>query len=357
MSLNVAHASPWRFRNSGKYAVSHFNAAKHATEIHPPKIAEGRSRLELQHDIVARLDALKNVAWQMGDTKFEALPAAQIDAAIESFNAAIKKIDATVWDKSCVPPFRHYARQQSGMCDVEKMSKSARKLHESLQHLDSALDGLLKSTSALCASKPCAEDSLKQGHVLGAVRAHLDEVRTCLPKSKNRLNTKAVLIFLFAALTIAVSIAAFFLSGGSFGIALLVLGGAITLASATNTVINQRFYQRDAGWDKFSAAVDKFHDLTINQLEQRMHAMDTYHTRKGIEELKAMGENRDRRIGDVTQMVGNTDRRVETLAQTVSNIANDVSAIRTEFSAEMASLRATMQDMRRDFEAARVVKA
>lgn len=350
MSTELTYA-PWRLWSSDDYAYSSFDAAKLDTKMHPPKIAEGRSRQQLQQDIVTRLEGLKNVEWHLGDTSFEALPTAQIDAAIESLSKAIRKIDTTVWDKTCMPGlhrnplhcFRRYAHKQNDERDVEKLSKSARKLHESLQHLDSALNGLLKTTSTLCENKPNAEDSLKQANLLSDVRGHLDEVRKSLPASKNRFNTKAAVIVLLAAASIAVSVCAFVASGGTIAAAILAFGIAVTMAGSINTILNQRFYQRDSGWGNLSKVVDTIHDLTVNQLEQRMNSVNTYHTHKGIENLTLMVQNNDRRVA---QFQGEQRDAMDKLRN----------EMRSELRTAMESMNATMDAMRRDFEAARAVR-
>ncbi|WP_140413293.1 hypothetical protein [Pandoraea sp. PE-S2T-3] len=340
--------TPWKPWSSDVY--SPFDASLHDAKMPHPSVAAGRSTNGLHRDIVAKLEGVKNVAWQLGENRFEAVPPAQIDVAIEGLDKAMKKLDATVWDKTGTPGrhqnplhcFRRYARKQNDRHDAENLSKSVRNLHESLRQIDGALNALLKTTSTLCESKESADNSVTQATLLSELRTHLDAARKCLPSSKNRLNTKAAVIVMLAATSIAITVSAFVLSGGAIAVAAVAFGIAYTLASALNTILNQRFYQRDAGWNEFSKSIDKLHDLTITQLEQRMNTVNSYRTLKGIEHLtQETGNLRNdvRRLGRATDDI---DKRTTTMGNDISNLRSSMDA-----------MNATMERMRKDFEAAR----
>ncbi|VVD59979.1 Chromosome partition protein Smc [Pandoraea iniqua] len=382
--------TPWKPWSSDVYSL--FDASLPDTKVPHPSVAGGRSTNELHRDIAAKLEGLKNVAWQLGESRFETIPAAQIDAAIDGLAKAMRKIDETVWDKTGTPGrhcnplhcFRRYARKQSDVPDTKELSKSARHLHESLQHIDGALSGLLTTTSTLCAGKESADNVVTQANLISDVRTHLDAARRCLPSSKNRFNTKAVVVALLAAASIAITVCAFVASGGTIAAALFAFGIAVTLASSINTILNQRFYQRDTGWNEFSKAIDKLHDLTITQLEQRMNTVNSYRTLKGIEHLtqetgnlrndvrhlgKEMGEARNN-IGHLRRATDGIDKRTTTIGNDIAGLraaftghSSDIADIRTALSGQsndisnlrssMDALNATMERMRRDFEAAR----
>lgn len=344
-----------------------------------PSVAGGRSTNALHRDIVAKLEGMKNVAWQLGESRFEAVPAAQIDAAIDGLAKAMRKIDETVWDKTSTPGrhlnplhcFRRYARKQSDVRDTKELSKSARHLHESLQQIDGALNGLLNTTSTLCDGKESADNVVTQANLISDVRTHLDAARRCLPSSKNRFNTKAVVVALLAAASIAITVCAFVASGGTIAAALFAIGIAVTLASSINTILNQRFYQRDTGWNELSKAVDKLHDLTITQLEQRMNTVNSYRTLKGIEHLTQETGNLRNDIGHVRRATDSIDKRTTTMGNDIAGLraaftghSSDLADIRTTLNGQsndisnlrssMDAMNATMERMRKDFEAARL---
>ncbi|WP_353191674.1 hypothetical protein [Pandoraea pnomenusa] len=271
-------------RRANSYAV---------TPLSPTSSVEsvvGPSRRELETSIVAKLESAKNIAWDLDGRRFDVLPVEQINRALERFTATLEKVDRTVWDMAVVPGrhknplhwFRQYTRTERDLPGTATLSRSARILHDSLTRVDSALGTLLEATSALSGRKPSEADILALADLQSTVRSHLDAIRESLPTSKNRFNLKTLMTGLLVGVGVALAIGGIVASGGTLGIVLAVIGVVLTIAGAVNTTLNQRFYQRDRGWDTFESLINKLHDLTINQLDQRMHSVNSYHVQASL---------------------------------------------------------------------------
>lgn len=252
---------------------------------------------DVREHITASLEGIKNLAaprdGNRPDTAMAPIDAKTVDALIAGFEKATKKIDDTVWDVAPKPGwhknpfhfFRKYCRKTLDDTLDSAGLKSHVALREAYLHIDNAVSELEASMRDLTTRPMTPKDAKAFRLRCDRMKEELETARDAGPKSKNRFNIKATITGVLTCLSLS-----------SFAAGLIFpplapflwpLSGALIVANAIHAICNQRFYQRDAGWDKLDDFVVKLSRKTIEKLEMNMNNTQLADMRIGIANTRA----------------------------------------------------------------------
>ncbi|MGC7405454.1 hypothetical protein ACPWR0_07130 [Pandoraea pneumonica] len=324
-----------------------------------------RSRDQIQESIVDTLNSLKNVSWELKSGRFTVVADDQIEALIRKLNRTIRKMDNTVWDATPeignhlnpLHCFRRYARTQKDICDPAYLSKSARVLYEDLLHIEKVVQMVLEKASDASTRKGVPEDTIAQERLRRDVRRELDALKDSLPSSKNRYNTKMLITVLLTAAGIACTIAAFAtpaaLITAPVAAALFGIGIALTALGALNTTLNQRFYQRDTGWNELSDLVTKLENLTIEQTEKGMNTVTNYFLCKNVARLVEVSDTINARTAEMSTAITGLQASVTGQSSDINGLGTQLMEQTNDLRSTIDKLTAEMSGIRNDLKAVR----